>query len=509
MADYSAHNKLILKNSLALCGRLFITMGISFYAARLLLAHIGVTDYGVYQIVGGVVTFFGFLNAVMLTATQRFLNYEMGESGPRNLSEVFSTSLHIHALVALFLLLVTETLGLYLVNFTLDIPPDRLSSANWVYQISILSALINILTVPYNALIIAYEKMTVFAVVTIVQSVVNLGICLLLGCMETDRLILYAFLLCALHVGIRLYYGFYCSRKFPSVSYHFRLGRSRMREMLSFAGWTTGGAFAYMTYTQGVSMVLNVFFGPVVNAAQSVSNQISLSLSTFSANIMTATKPQITQSYAQGGIPRMQSLVFMSSKFCFLVMLMLSLPFLVRTAYVLEFWLTEVPAHTEAFLKLTLLMSVWQALASPAATAIDATGKVRSFRIFVSLVLLLILPVTILALHRGAPPESAYWITFSFLLVAQGVRAYFMKRQLNFSIGAYSIQVARLLLTSALTYALLSWASEYLPLNFVGFLLLCLLSLVSVSIVGALVGLEAHERAFLLGAVKRVIGRKA
>ncbi len=435
------NNKRIAKNTAALCARMFLTIVIGIYSSRLVLEALGVTDYGVYSVVGGIVTFFVFLNASLANGTQRFLNFYMGRGDQATLNRVFSTSVYIFMLLAALILVLGETVGVAVVNWVLDIPPGRRVAANVVLQFTILASLIDVLSLPYNALIIAYERMGVFAYVSVAQSVATLLAALVLTVSPGDRLIIYAVLSCVIMVLVRVFYGWYCARHFTIRATRSEVTRTLSREMLAFSGWTLTGSFAYVTYMQGIPILLNLFFGPVVNAANALAQQVNASLSTFSANFMMAAKPQITKYYAEGQVAAMQSLVFYSSKLSVLIMLMVSLPFIVMPDYLLGLWLVEVPTHMAPMLRLIMWASVINALAMPTSTAIQATGRVRTYQMAEAAALLLAFPLTYMAFILGGAPESAYVMLTIVFALAQMVRIYFMAKELQVSVTTYLYRV--------------------------------------------------------------------
>ena len=435
------NNKRIAKNTAALCARMFLTIAIGIYSSRLVLEALGVTDYGVYSVVGGIVSFFVFLNASLANGAQRFLNFYMGRGDGAALSRVFSTSVYIFVLLAILILVLGETVGVAVVNWVLDIPPGRRLAANVVCQFTILATIIDVLSLPYNALIIAYERMGVFAYVSVAQSVATLAAALALSVLPGDRLITYAILSCVIMVMVRMFYGWYCARHFAIRATRSGVSRTLFREMLSFSGWTLTGSFAYVTYMQGIPILLNLFFGPVVNAANALAQQVNASLSTFSANFMMAAKPQITKYYAEGNAAAMQSLVFYSSKLSVLIMLMVSLPFIVMPDYLLGLWLVEVPAHTAAMLRLIMWASVINALSMPVNTAIQATGRVRSYQVAEAVALLLAFPLTYVVFALGGAPEGAYLVLAMVFALAQAVRIYFMATELQVSVTTYLYRV--------------------------------------------------------------------
>lgn len=436
-ANIETNNRRIARNTIALSARMIITIAIGVYSSRLVLDAMGVSDYGIYNVVGGIVSFFLFVNASLVSASQRFLNYYMGVGDADALQRVFSTSLCLFAVLAMLVVVLSETVGVWMVNSVLHIPAHRVVAANVVCQLTILSAVIDILSLPYNALIVAYERMTVFAYVAVVQSVCSLGAAFALVNFGGDRMILYAVLLCLIQVAVRVFYGYYCARNFPLHTGRIRIDKPLMTEMMNFSGWGLFGTLAYFVYTQGIPMLYNLFFGPVVNAANALAQQVNASLSTFGANFMMAARPQITKYYAEGELGAMRQLVFTSSKLSVLIMLMVSLPFIVMPDYLLGLWLVEVPAHTAMLLRMVMWATVVNALSFPVTAAIQATGRVRTFQVAEAACLLLIIPVVYVVFRLGAAPEAAYAVLASVFVLAQVVRVWFLLSQLGVALWDY------------------------------------------------------------------------
>ena len=505
----SQNNKRIAKNTIALTLRMFFTMSIGIYSSRILLANLGVTDYGINNVVAGIITMFMFLNTSLINGTQRYLNFYLGKNNIETLNKVFSTSIHIFLLLAIFVAVLGETAGIYFLNTKLDIPKDRLIAANWLFQLTIISTFINIISTPYNALIIAKEKMTIFAYVSIANSIYLLLAALAIPYIPYDHLIGYAILIVTWHIIIRLFYSWYCSSHFKTIKYKFIFDKSLFKEMFVFSGWTLTGTFTYMTYTQGLTFLINIFFGPSVNAAQALAQQVNGSLNAFSANFMIATKPQITKYYAEGNLNEMHKLIFFSSKMSYAIMAIVSLPFIIRTDYILGLWLKEIPKHTAFFLQLYLIIAIINTLSSPAITAIHSTGKIKWFQIYESLVLILILPFSYLAIQIWNIPESCYIVTLILIILAQFIRIYFMKQLIELCITEYLKNIfCRMILSTLITVGLSLSINILIPNNFIGF---CVESCICISIFSInffFIGLTKAEQNIGIKFIQKKIFRK-
>ena len=311
----SENNKRIAKNTLMLYIRMLFTMGVSLFTSRVILQALGVEDYGVYSVVGGIITMFSFINGGMVSATQRYLTFEIGKGNLLQLKKVFSTSLQIHALIALIVVILGETVGLWFLYEKMVIPADRMTAAFWVYQCSIVASVVSIMSVPYNADIIAHEKMSAFAYISILDVVLKLAIVYILYISRWDKLITYAVLILSIQVAIRYVYTRYCNKHFEETHYHHQLDKSLFKEMFAFAGWSFWGNLAHVLYTQGINMMLNIFFGPVVNAARGIAVQVQTAVQGFVGNFQMALNPQITKNYATGNLAQMHSLMFRSARF--------------------------------------------------------------------------------------------------------------------------------------------------------------------------------------------------
>ena len=362
MPEISSTNKRIAKNALLLYFRMLFMMLVSLYTSRVVLATLGVEDFGIYNVVGGVITMFSFFNGAMSSSTQRYITFELGRGDFDQLQKVFQTSVNIHLLVALLILFLGETIGLWFFYEKMVIPASRMTAAFWVYQFSIITMMVMIVSVPYNAAIIAHEKMSIFAYISILEVLLKLGIVYLLYLTRSDKLIMYAALLCATQLLIRIVYGHYCSCHFKEVRYYWGWDLKLFKEMLYFGGWNLWGGFATVLFSQGINILLNMFFGPFVNAARGIAVQVQGAVTQFSTNFQTALNPQITKSYALGDFTYMHSLIFRSSKFTFLLLAVISFPILLETEMILQLWLNMVPAYTVVFVRLMLCITIIDAM---------------------------------------------------------------------------------------------------------------------------------------------------
>ena len=437
MSDTSSANKRIAKNTLVLYVRMLFTMGISLFTSRVILQTLGVEDYGISSVVGGVISMFTFINAAMVSSTQRYLNFELVRDDANQLRSVFSTSLQIHALIALAIIVLSETVGLWFLNEKLVIPEARMTAAMWVYQCSILSCAVSIMSTPYNAVIVAHEKMSAFAYISILDVSLKLLVVYLLVVLPFDKLIILAILNLLVQLFIRYIYTLYCHRHFPESYFQFWFNKTLFKEMFGFAGWSFWGNLAAILYTQGLNMMLNIFFGPIVNAARGIAVQVQSAVQQFVGGFQTALNPQITKNYASNNLPQMHSLMFRSARFSFLLLFFLSLPVLMETNFILTLWLKTVPDDAVVFTQIMICISLIYTTANPCVIANQATGKVKIYQMVVGGILLLILPISYVVLKLGAPAYSVFIVHFCIESLAQFSRMYMLRKLIHLPLWQY------------------------------------------------------------------------
>lgn len=491
-------NKRIAKNTLALYIRMLFSMGISLYTSRIILGVLGVEDFGIYNVVGGVVSMFAMLNVSLASASQRFLTFELGKKDSQKLKKIFSVTLTIHNLIALIVLILAETVGLWFLNRYMNIPQERMVVANWVFQCSVFAFVVDIISVPYNASIIAHEHLKAYAYVGILEVLLKLAIVIVLPFFAFDKLKFYAVLVLLTAIIIRLIYGFYCKLHFQECKYQFYWDKSLFNEIASFAGWNFIGASSSVLMVQGVNVLLNIFYGVIVNAAQGIASQVQNAIGGFVSNFMTALNPQITKSYAANERTHMLNLVHQGSRFSFYLMLLLSLPVLIETEMVLGLWLNVVPQYAVVFVRLSLVFVITQTFSNTLVTAMLATGKIKKYQIIVGGIQLLNLPFSYVTLKIGLPPQSTLIIAILISLVSLLARLLLLRSMIDLSVLNYSKQV----LWNAL---LVSMCSLILPMvvyyvmedGIIRFFLVCFVSVISTSVVLSFIGLTSAELGFV------------
>lgn len=503
------NNKRVAKNTLFLYFRMILIMLVTLYTSRVVLAQLGIKDYGIYNVVGGVVTMFAFLNNCMTTSTQRFLTFELGKGNTQRLKDVFAASLNIHIAIAFTIVVLAESIGLWFVNYKLVIPADRLVAANWVFQFAILSFCVNIIQVPYNAVIIAHEKMNVYAYISIVEVMLKLGIVYLLSVSPFDKLIAYAVLIFAVQLLIRAIYQIYCRKNYEESKFRIFWDKSLYQQMSGFAGWNLFGSLAWMLRDQGLNIVLNLFFGPVINAARGVATQVSGAVMNFISNFQVALNPQITKNYANGNIQEMEKLTYLGIKFSYIILFFLAFPLSLNINYVLHLWLVEVPDYTALFIILIMIDSmVGNLFGVPFMTSLSATGKIRNYQIVVSFIILLIVPVGYIALRLGCDAPSVFYITIIFSGISGFARFLFCRKQIGYSLREMTKGVLLPVLSItvvALPLPIFAKLEYFQTDTLMNFLLLCLISIVMTFVSAWFVGLNTTEKDKLLSIIKSKI----
>lgn len=387
-------SKRIAKNSLLLYIRTFFVLLISLYTSRVILSTLGVTDYGIYNVVGGVVVMLGYLTNSLSGASSRYITYDLGTGNMQLMKKTFGNILSIHFIMAGAIILIAETIGLWFVLTQLQIPAERENAAFWVYQCAIFSSAVGLIGIPYNAAIIAHERMSAFAYISIIDAVLKLMIVYMLLIIPFDRLTTYAFLFLGIQLFDRIVYGVYCTRHFEETRVRMSYNKAVFKEIFAFAGWTLGGNIAAMGATQGLNMLLNIFFGPVVNAARGIAVQVQSACQQFCNNFQMALNPQLTKSYAQNDLEYMHKLLTRSSKFSFFILLVFILPLMFETNPILTLWLKNVPEYTANFVRLMLILTLLAALSNPIVVSVHATGVIRKFQIVEAGILLTIVPIS-------------------------------------------------------------------------------------------------------------------
>lgn len=427
-------NKRIARNTLLLYARTIVVMIISLFTSRVVLNTLGIENYGIYNVVGGVVAMFAVISGALTSSISRYITFELGKGhASERLAVIFSTSVNIQIGIAILIAVVGELIGLWFIFNKMTIPPERITAAIWVLHCALLTFCINLISVPYNACIIAHEKMSAFAYVSLLEVALKLLVVYLLYLSPMDKLIAYACLLVLVSVVIRFVYGFYCKRHFDEATYHFIFDKRLTKEMTSFAGWNFLTNTCYIFNTQGVNLLINSFFGLTLNAARGIASQVDTAIMQFVNNFMTALNPQITKSYAAGEYESMNRLICRGAKFSFYLVLLFTLPVYLETEYILYLWLKNVPENTAVFLRLTMISSMVSMIGNTGYVACMATGKIKKYVLILTTVGCLVFPLTWIAFKIGLPAEAAYVSYILVYISVDVIRLFLMKQMLNFS----------------------------------------------------------------------------
>ena len=496
----SANSKRIAKNTALLYCRLLITIVVSLYTSRVILNALGVDDYGIYNVVGGFVSMFAVFTSAMAVAVSRFITFELGRSDLESLKKVFSTSLFTQLLLTVLIVILTESVGLWFVNNKLVIPPERLGAANWVFQFSVATFSLSIIGIPYQSAVIAHERMTAYAVITLVDTFTKLLIALSISFAPIDKLVWYGLFMAFGAIITQLLYVFYGRCSFAECKSGIRPDRSKFKEMFGFAGWNVLGGIAAIIRDQGGNIVLNMFFGPAVNAARGIANQVCFTVNSFVTNFQTAINPQITKNYASGDYDYLHSLIFRGSKYSAFIILLIAIPLASNIKYVLHLWLGLVPEHTAMFVQLVFLFVIFEAISNPLMTAAAATGKLKQYQLIVSPLAVMNIPISCGLLYIWDIPELVFVVSVVISILSVFARLYVLKRLIRIDASAFTRKVIVpvvlvLILSSVLPYTIAAFTED----RFIIVLLRVIVAFVYTTIIVFIVGCDRAEQKYLYG----------
>lgn len=506
MAALSSSNKRIAKNTVFLYFRSLFLLVISLYTSRVTLQVLGVEDYGIYQVVGGVVAMFSILSSTLAAATQRFITFSLGKRDFRELKTTFSTSVTLHFILALIVVVLLEAVGIWFLNHKINIPPERLTIAGWVMQFSIATLFIGIISVPYNAAIIAHERMSAFAYISILEGILKLGAVFLLLLISWDKLLLFALMHFIIALIIRFIYTVYSRRNFEETNQiTLHLNRPLFKEMFAFAGWNMFGQGSLVLRNQGVDIVLNLFFGVVVNAAKGISNQVTTAIQQLVGNFTTAMKPQLTKAIAQNDFRRAFNLINNGSRYIFFMMLFFSIPIIVCAPEILELWLGVVPEYAVEFVRWTMLYLLIDSLSRLLIHSILSNGNIKVYQIIVGGTKLLAIPLVWLFLQLDINPLWGVWVNIILEVICLGERLYYNKKFLKFDYRDYMKEVLlQCLFLFCISYVLSKLFVAFISPNFVASLIA---SIVITSGIIWFLGLNAKEHKIMHDYIMRRLAR--
>lgn len=502
--NIESNNRRIAKNTLLLYARMILIMGVTLYTSRLVLNALGIVDFGIYNVVGGVVAMLGVLNGAMAVSTQRYLTFELGRGNVTRLNQTFSVCMLIFFLLSLLVVILAETLGLWFLNTHMTIPSERMSAANWVYQYSILTSILSLMVIPYNATIIAHEKMNAYAYVGIMEATLRLGIVYLLLATCTDRLATYGFLFFASQLVVTITYIIYCLRHFPESRYRFYWEKSLFKELVSYSGWNLFGSLSGLVKGQGLNILLNMFFNPTVNAARGIAFQINAAITQFFSNFYTAVRPQITKYYAQGNLDEMTKLVFRSSKMSFYLIMLISMPIIIETPYIVNLWLGQLPEYVVPFTRVIIVISAIDAMASPLMTAAHATGRIKLYQSSVGTMTILNIPISYVFLKLAFSPMIVFHISLIIAVICLFMRLWIVRRLMPFPVREYIVKVfgsSLLVCVVAVSFPLVIYIC--IETDIYSVLLVCIMSVLSCCITIYHIGLDKSERKFVTNIISK------
>ncbi len=498
--ETQSNNKKIAKNSILLYVRMGFLMVVSLFTSRVILDTLGVDDFGIFTVVGGVVSMFTILSGSLTSAIMRFMTYELGKDNIERLKLVFSTSVNIQIGISIIIFVAAEIIGLWFLNSKMNIPDGRMEAANIVLHASLGIFVLNLLSVPYNAAIIAHERMGAYAYISILDILAKLAVAYCIVLSPVDRLSTYAFLLLIEALVIRLIYGIYSKRQFVECTYHFVHNHSIFKEMTKFAGWNFLGVGAYTLNTQGVNVLMNIYFNVSVNAARGIAVQAGNAIVQFVNSFTTAVNPQITKSYATGNMDYLYSLICRSAKFSTYLFLFIAIPLTIETPAIFRLWLNTVPDYTVLFFRLSVLgILMDNVLANPIMTAVFATGDIRKYQVYVTLLGVLVFPLTWISYLLGASPEWTYIIYFVVYCIVLYVRLSVLRDKIGLPIARFIREVLlKIVPVTILSFVISSLFVLLLPSSFIRIMISTVFSLVISSCIIYLIGLSVGERQLIV-----------
>ena len=506
MTTSAENNKRIAKNTLFLYIRTLFVLLVSLYMSRVILQVLGVSDYGIYQVIGGLVAMFGVLSTALSAAISRFITFEIGSGNKEKLCRVFSTSIIVQFIIAFIVLLLAEVIAIWFIQTEMQIPEGRMIAAQWVLHCSLITFCINLVSVPYNACIIAHEHMKAFAYISILDVLLKLVVCFCIFISPVDKLIFYAVLLTIEAVIIRIIYSFYCHRHFEETRNKLIFDKVIFRDMLSFSGWNFFNNANGILSIQGVNMLINVFFGVTVNAARGIAVQVENAVLQFVNNFTVAINPQITKSYATGDMERMYSLVCRGAKFSYFAMLLMALPIVCEAEKILNIWLTVVPEHTVIFVQLSLVLGVFDCVGASGYTACAATGKMKRYALILTPIGLLEFPLTWVFFLMGAPVVSTYYLYIFIKFLVLMARLFLLRDMVGLSPIVFIKNVFCPIVLTTLVAVLPSILVIYFfPQSLWRLFVSVIVALSAVSFASLYVGMTVGERQIILERVYKFL----
>lgn len=498
----------VAKNTVFLYFRMILILLVGLYTSRVVLKVLGEDDFGIYGVVGGVVSLFTVLTGSLSASISRFLTYELGRGDGRRLRTIFSTAVIIQAGISLVIAVLVETVGLWFVRSQMTIPPERTAAAVWVLHFSLVTFIVNLVSVPYHATIVAHEKMSAFAFISILEALCKLAVAALISAAPMDRLVFYAILMCGVSIIVRFAYGYYCSRHFSECRGGMSFDAGLLKDMTGFAGWNFIGASSAILRDHGGNILMNIFGNTAVNAARSIATQVNGAVNGFVVNFMTALNPQITKSYASGDNPYMMKLIYKGARFSFYLLLALSLPILFNTEYILDLWLDDVPEHTAAFVQLVLVFALSETVSGPLVTAALATGNIKKYQLIVGGLQMLNVPVSYVCLKFGAPPESVLVVAIVLSVACFAARMFILKKLIGLDSGLFMKKVYLNVVTVAILSCVFPFMFEFWKeYSFAHFVISSAVCLAGTAAAVWFAGMGRDERKYFIGFLRDKAGK--
>ncbi len=505
----TTNNKRIAKNTLYLYLRMFLTMGVSLYTSRIVLNTLGVEDFGIYNVVAGVIVLFTFINGALAIASQRYISFAIGKGDSTEIRQVFSMSITSHAAIALTVFFIAETIGRFLL-WKLNFPVDRYDAIEWLYQLSVLTCIVSIIRIPYNAMIIANEKMLFYAWVSIIEVILKLIIVFVLVITTGDKLIVYAILLLTVTIITNFIYYYYCRRTFPESKYLFFFDKELFKEFFSFSGWSIAGSLANVGSQQGLNMILNIFCGVTVNAAVGICNQVMNAVGQFLTNFQTAFNPQLVKSYAVGDKEYFMNLIFKSSKFSYYLMFIISIPAVINCSFLLEVWLDTVPLYAAEFSQLMIVFLIFDAISGPLWISVQATGNIKKYQLLMAFLILLNLPLAFCVLSQGLSPVYVFVVRVLINIVTLLVRVVYLRSLIKLPARKFIVQVLLpIFFVTLLVLPLPLYMKYILEDGWINLISNSFASIILSFVIIYLIGLTQSEKALVNNLVKSKIRKLA
>lgn len=504
----SQNNRRIVKNTLMLYFRMLLIMGVTLYTSRVILRTLGVEDFGIYNVVAGVISMLVLIRGVMAAGTSRYLNFSLGKGDLEMARKTFSVSYVVYIVICLILIILSESIGVWFLNNKLIIPDTRILAANWVFQFTILSAVNQMMATPYNAVIIAHERMNVYAYISVLEAAIKLGISFAIMASPIDKLIFYGALMLLSDLMIRSVYRLYCRRQFEECRFKLCKDKAFYKEILSYSGWNLFGSLAGFARSQGLNILINMFFAPSVCAARGIAYQINNAITQFTNNFYTAVKPQITKYYAQGDLMNMELLVFRTSKMSFFLMLLLSLPIVIEAPFIIDLWLGQLPDYVVVFVRLIILFSMIEAMAHPLMTVCHATGKIAVYQVVVGTMQILILPISYVLLESGNEPPCVFVVAIVIAIICLFTRLWIVKWLVCFPFWKYTFNViGNAILVTVVSSILPIFIYRSASDGIMDVSIVCVSSLLSAVVTIYFIGLNTAERSFVTNAIAKVFNK--